>query len=550
MYTMRGGAVKRSAVHHRAGRLRIDDILFVIMALQENSPIDSAPNSNLLGVPAPEAIVPSRGVVTLFGYGIRVAVERGHLVIEDGIGLNRRAGRLPRVGHGLKRLIIIGADGGISLAALRWLADQDAAFVMLDREGSVLVTTGPVRASDAKLRRAQALAHESGVALQISRELIFHKIKAQEKLVRESLSNPKAADAIARMCDAIPSARTIEAVRLLESRAAYSYWGTWSDLPINFPTCDLRRVPDHWRTFINRASPLTGSPRLAANPINAILNYLYALLESETRLAVAALGLDPGLGFLHMDAPSRDSLACDVMEPIRPMVDAYVMDWIRRERLKREWFFEQRDGSCRLMGPFAVRLSQTAPSWASVVAPIAEMVARELWRTTGKNFRNSFPPTNLTQSNRRESKSNSMVPATVPLPTAESFCQNCGRRVGRGSTRCAACNNALRSAGLIEAARKGRIAAQTDQAQQRRIETQLRHEVAKTAWNRADLPTWPDKTTYLRDIQPKLETVTLSKLASRLGVSIPYAVDIRKGRKVPHERHWQNLAELVALSGP
>jgi CRISPR-associated endonuclease Cas1 len=492
---------------------------------------------------------PRSGIVTLYGYGIRVAVERGHLVIEDGIGLNRRAGRLPRVGHGLKRLIVIGADGGISLAALRWLADQDAAFLMLGREGSVLATTGPVRASDAKLRRAQALAHQSGAAVQISRELIIRKVRAQEKLARESLGNPKAADAIARICNAILSAQTIEAVRLLESRGAYSYWDAWSDLSINFPTCDLRRVPDHWRRFINRTSPLTGSPRLAANPVNAMLNYLYALLESEARLAVAALGLDPGLGFLHTDTPSRDSLACDVMEPIRPMVDAYVLDWVQRELLKREWFFEQRDGSCRLMGPFAVRLSQTAPSWASVVAPIAEMVARELWRTTGKQSRNSHPPTNLTQSNRRESKSNSMVRATVPLPNAESFCLNCGDRVGHGSARCGGCNNTLRSAGLIRAAREGRVAAQTDQARQRRIDTQRRHERAKNDWNSSDLPTWLDRTTYLREIQSRLPCVTLSKLASKLGISIPYAVDIRKGRKVPHQRHWANLAKLVEFSG-
>src|SRR2546430_7689206 len=41
--------------------------------------------------------------------------------------------------------------------------------------------------------------------------------------------------------------------------------------------------------------------RLAVNPANAILNYLYAVLESETCLAIAALGLDPGLGFLHVE---------------------------------------------------------------------------------------------------------------------------------------------------------------------------------------------------------------------------------------------------------
>src|SRR5690242_2390721 len=80
--------------------------------------------------------VPRQGVVTLYGYGIQVRVDRGHLVLEDGVGCNRRYARLPRVGHGLQRLIVIGADGFVSLAALRWLTDQKTAFVMLERDGS------------------------------------------------------------------------------------------------------------------------------------------------------------------------------------------------------------------------------------------------------------------------------------------------------------------------------------------------------------------------------------------------------------------------------
>src|SRR5713226_266725 len=80
-------------------------------------------------------ILPRHGVITLFGYGIKVSVDRGHLTIQDGIGTERREARLPRVGHGLRRLVVIGSDGLISLAALRWLADQDAAFVMLNRDG-------------------------------------------------------------------------------------------------------------------------------------------------------------------------------------------------------------------------------------------------------------------------------------------------------------------------------------------------------------------------------------------------------------------------------
>ena len=91
-----------------------------------------------------------------------------------------------------------------------------------------------------------------------------------------------------------------------------------------------------------------------------MLNYLYALLESESRLALAALGLDPGLGVLHNDLRTRDSLACDLMESIR---HEFLLDWLRRTPLRREWFFEQRDGNCRLMADLASKLSETTHIW-------------------------------------------------------------------------------------------------------------------------------------------------------------------------------------------
>jgi hypothetical protein len=117
-----------------------------------------------------------------------------------------------------------------------------------------------------------------------------------------------------------------------------------------YPRIDLRRVSDHWKTFGARVSPLTGSPRLAVNLPNAILNYVYAILESEARLAAAELRLDPGLGVLHQDTSNRDSPARDLMEPVRPLVDTYLFDWTNRGPLPREWFFEQANGNCRLMG--------------------------------------------------------------------------------------------------------------------------------------------------------------------------------------------------------
>src|SRR5258708_28135924 len=81
-----------------------------------------------------------------------------------------------------------------TLEALRWLADQDAAFVMLDRDGSALATTGPVGSSDAKLRRAQALAHHTGAALRITRELISRKLAGQQNVSRNNLLDSRTAD--------------------------------------------------------------------------------------------------------------------------------------------------------------------------------------------------------------------------------------------------------------------------------------------------------------------------------------------------------------------
>ena len=63
------------------------------------------------------------GVLVLNGWGIRVQVNAGHLLLHDGIADERRTIRLPRVNHGLKRLVMIGSDGFVTLEALRWLAD-------------------------------------------------------------------------------------------------------------------------------------------------------------------------------------------------------------------------------------------------------------------------------------------------------------------------------------------------------------------------------------------------------------------------------------------
>jgi CRISPR-associated endonuclease Cas1 len=496
----------------------------------------------------PEPITPKHGVVTLFGYGINIRVNRGHLILEDGIADERREGRFPRVGHGLERLVVIGNDGVVSLAALRWLADQNTAFVMLERDGSVLLTTGPVRPSDARLRRAQACVDESGTALKIARELIGQKVAGQEQISREILRNPIMAGDIAAFGAGLPESADIAAVRQLEAMAAKVYWSAWQNVPVVFPKSDLPRVPEHWRTFGSRQSPLTGSPRHAANPANAILNYLYTILEAEARLALAAMGLDPGLGFIHMDGTIRDSLACDLMEPIRPQVDRYLLDWITRKPLKREWFFEQRDGNCRLMASIAAQLAETASSWRSAVAPWAEWIASALWSSSPKSARKPNLATRLTKQHHREAKGRPPLPAFDAQPETETFCRACGVAIRSGAIYCKACAVIDSTERVKQVAPAGWAATQSATAQALRSETKKRHDAAKKAWDPASHPAWLTEEAYREKVRPLLMGISTSRVATVLGVTWAYAQDIRKGHKLPHPRHWLKLAELVGVS--
>ena len=498
--------------------------------------------------PSDNSRTPRHGVLTLFGYGIQVRVDRGHLLVEDGIGEDRRKIRLPRVGHGLKRLVCIGADGAISLAALQWLAAQDASFVMLERDGSVLATTGPVRSSDAKLRRAQALAHVSGAALRITRELIRQKLAGQESVARNKLLDTTTADTIARFGAELPRAEQIASIRLIEAQAALAYWSAWRTLPITFPKNDLARIPAHWLNFGARISPLSGSPRLSVNPPNAMLNYLYAVLESEARLAAAAIGLDPGLGVLHADSGNRDSLALDLLEPVRPQVDSYLADWITREPLSRQWFFERRDGNCRLMAPFAGRLSETATTWRRAVGPITEWVAQALWNS---HQASSGPiqhlPTRLTHRRRSEGRGNDFRMQTGPVPRQSKICEVCGAE-GVKNRYCRSCAVDASRETMARVALLGHAKPKSRKTKARVSKVLSDHAVANTWWDPSSLPNWLTQQCYTEQIQPLLRGKKVREIAEAMQVSQPYAAFIRSGRRRPHPRHWQVLAALVRVS--
>src|SRR5437867_5109759 len=113
----------------------------------------------------PEEAKAANGVVVAGGYGIRISVWRGRLQVEDGIGANRRSRLLHRATAGLKRLVVLGHTGYVSLEALRWLADVKAGYLQIDADGRVLAAFGPPGTDRPNLRRAQVLAIQGEAAI-------------------------------------------------------------------------------------------------------------------------------------------------------------------------------------------------------------------------------------------------------------------------------------------------------------------------------------------------------------------------------------------------
>src|SRR5712691_4710215 len=97
--------------------------------------------------------LPKHGVLVLHGFGIKIRMYNSHFLAEWGVGLERYQMRLSRVaGRKLRRVILLGSDGYISLEALRFITDVGASFSMIDKRGKALMVCSPVSPSESKLR--------------------------------------------------------------------------------------------------------------------------------------------------------------------------------------------------------------------------------------------------------------------------------------------------------------------------------------------------------------------------------------------------------------
>jgi CRISPR-associated endonuclease Cas1 len=144
--------------------------------------------------------------------------------------------------------------------------------------------------------------------------------------------------------------KTVSALLGLEGGAGFAYFNAWQSLPLRWKGISRHPIPRDWHAVGQRYSFAwkKGESRNATHPVNAILNYAYAILESQVRIQVTAAGFDPTIGFLHSGRGGRADFVLDLMEPLRPKVDRKILEFVQAHTFHPADFTIRTDGVCRL----------------------------------------------------------------------------------------------------------------------------------------------------------------------------------------------------------
>ena len=125
-----------------------------------------------------------------------------------------------------------------------------------------------------------------------------------------------------------------ETLRGLEGVGAVTYFNAFDEMILN-------RKADFFFSGRNRRPPL--------DRVNAMLSFAYSLLTHDCASALASVGLDAYVGFLHTDRPGRASLSLDLMEELRPcMADRFVLTLINNRMINPEDCQNQDSGAVLL----------------------------------------------------------------------------------------------------------------------------------------------------------------------------------------------------------
>lgn len=260
--------------------------------------------------------------------------ERETLVIKQG---DKKLGQLPLLA--LENVLCFG-QVGVSPALMAACAEAGIGMHFFTEFGKYQAQVMGMPRGNVLLRRTQyrwADIEEKSVS--IARLMVAAKVgNCRNILMREQRNHgentglKQSCKHLAHLLESIRHVNTVPQLMGLEGEAASAYFGVFQTL-----------IRNNGFTFSGRVR------RPPTDPVNALLSFAYVLLASECASALAGVGLDPYVGFLHQDRPGRRSLALDLMEELRaPLADRFVLTLINRSQVKKDDFIRESSGAVRL----------------------------------------------------------------------------------------------------------------------------------------------------------------------------------------------------------
>lgn len=252
-------------------------------------------------------------VYTIADRGWRIRTRSGRLQIESGRGdqcakWELEPGRLPG-----RAIFALNPSGSVTGEAVAWCCanrvllamrmDEDDIFDPL-RKVELIVLNENQSAQKTELRKRQYTIGPLDVAKYL--------VRAKVAVIAKTF--PTLAEKCAACLAAIDSAPDTAEIRFAESHLARHYWRTRR---FKLKYSGETTFPTDWKVFEQRMSGLhRHRPRDATHPVNALLNYSYAVAGCQLKRAIMASGLDPCYGFMHANPNYRDNLVWDLIEPL------------------------------------------------------------------------------------------------------------------------------------------------------------------------------------------------------------------------------------------
>jgi CRISPR-associated protein Cas1 len=297
----------------------------------------------------------------LAGHCVSLRVENGALTIRNGFTHYPQRREIIRYFRGdvalPERIILLDGSGSISFDVLSWLAEQKITFIRIDWKGDIVCVAGAsgYSANSFRVRWQLETRENPEQKNDFCRSIITRKIEATIITLEKSIPRSdkweramrSAYAGLSRLEENPPE--NISELRVLEANCAASYFRSWVGMPIKWRGISRRPIPDNWHSIGVRSSPyhLAGN-RNAAHPVNTILNYAYAALESEIRIKAISDGYDPTIGIMHEGGDGSSKFIFDLMEPERPKVDRAVLGFIKDHVFDPADVIIRSDGVCRL----------------------------------------------------------------------------------------------------------------------------------------------------------------------------------------------------------